>query len=143
MAQLWAVSRMAKGIKGLGSAGPAPQTHKVTAGATPSWTARWLTQSTSPCLSCHKASALNVSHKHTEPYPQPRSVPLLPSPFPPAPPPFLLPQAALPAFTSKTRQLQGAAGHIASLLFHLIMQISVLYETILLDLFPCSRRLCG
>lgn len=48
---------------------PAPQTHKVTAGATPSsGMTRWLTQSVTPCQSCHKVPLLNVLHGHLEPY---------------------------------------------------------------------------
>lgn len=64
---LWAVPRVAdEGIKGLRRAGPGPQTHKVTSGATPSsGMARLPTWSVTPCSSYCKSPFLNVLHGHT------------------------------------------------------------------------------
>lgn len=64
---LWAVPRVAdEGIKGLRRAGPGPQTHKVTSGATPSFgMARLPTWSVTPCPSYCKSPFLNVLHGHT------------------------------------------------------------------------------
>lgn len=72
-APLWAVPRIAgKGLKGLRSAGPAPQTHKVTVDTTPSsGMTGWLTQSMTLCLSCHKMPLRNVLHRHRSPTPKP------------------------------------------------------------------------